>query len=179
MNLLNDEKDNSNATSEVPGATNTNKSARRRKLLVLGVVVAAAIALGSAAIISNVSNDSPSEPDTVSSLVLSLGDTNSTSSCMPFDVAVLAEMSPAFAGTATSVERDTVTLTVDRWYTGGEATTVVLQAPSGMDALIDGFDFEVNQQYLITAAQGRVNFCGFSGISTPELSTAFEAAFGS
>ncbi len=179
MNLSNDGRDNSNATSEVFGATNTKMTLRRRKLLILGVVAAAVIAIGGAAIINNLNDDSASEPDTVSSLELSLGEGSSTASCMPFDVAVLAKMSPAFAGTVTSVEGETVTLNVDRWYTGGDASTVVLQAPSGMEALIDGFDFKVDQQYLITAAQGNVNYCGFSGISTPELSAAFDAAFGS
>jgi hypothetical protein len=46
-----------------------------------------------------------------------------------------------------------------------------------MQALIDGFDFEVGQQYLITAAEGTVNFCGYSGPATPELTAAFDQAF--
>jgi hypothetical protein len=99
---------------------------------------------------------------------------------MVFDVALLAgfrRLSPAFAGTATSVEGETVTVTVDRWYTGGDATTVDLQSTAGSPALIDGFEFEVGQQYLITAAQGNVNFCGDSGPATPELTAAFDAAF--
>ncbi len=152
---------------------------RRRKLLILGVVAAIVVAIGSAALINKSSDDSASEPDAVSSLELSLGEGSTTASCIPFDVAVLAEMSPAFAASVTSVKGDTVTLAIDRWYTGGEASTVVLQAPSGMEALIDGFDFKVDLQYLITATQGNVNFCGYSGIATPELSAAFEAAFGS
>jgi hypothetical protein len=96
---------------------------------------------------------------------------------MVFDVALLADMSPAFAGTATSVEGETVTVTVDRWYTGGDAATVVLNGAVGSPALIDGFEFVVGQQYLITAADGNVNFCGYSGPATPELTAAFDVAF--
>lgn len=52
-----------------------------------------------------------------------------------------------------------------------------LRAPSGLEALIDGFEFEVGKQYLITAADGNVNYCGYSGIATPELTAAFSDAF--
>lgn len=110
-------------------------------------------------------------------LELSLGEGDALASCMPLDPAVLATMSPAFAATATAVDGDTVTLTVDRWYAGGDASTVVLDAPAGLEALIGGFALEVGQQYLITASGGTVNYCGFSGPATPELQAAFDAAF--
>jgi hypothetical protein len=108
---------------------------------------------------------------------LALGDPNALSSCLAFDVAVLADMSPAFAGTATATDGDTVTVRIDHWYTSGDATTATLRAPAGMEALIDGFEFEVGQQYPITAADGNVNYCGYSGIATPELTAAFQEAF--
>lgn len=109
-------------------------------------------------------------------LELSLGD-SALASCLPFDVATLSTMSPAFAATATAVDDNVVTLQVDKWYTGGDAAEVRLEAMPGMQALIDGFDFVVGQQYLITAAEGTVNFCGYSGPATPELTSAFEQAF--
>lgn len=145
--------------------------------LVAGIAAAAVVALGSAAIINSARSDGGSEVASTP-LELSLGDSNSLSSCIVFDVALLAEMSPAFAATATAIEGDTVTLTVDRWYAGGDADTVVLRGAVGSPALIDGFEFQVGQQYLITAAEGNVNFCGYSGLATPELTAAFEAAFG-
>ena len=109
-------------------------------------------------------------------LELSLGD-SALASCMVFDVATLSDMSPAFAATATAVEDNVVTLQVDKWYAGGDAAEVRLEALPGMQALIDGFDFVVGDQYLITAAEGTVNFCGYSGPATPELTAAFEQAF--
>jgi hypothetical protein len=111
-------------------------------------------------------------------LELSLGTGDGLASCLAFEVAVLADMSPAFAATVSSVDDETVVLTVDRWYAGDAGTDLVeLHAPSGLEALIGGFPFVQGQQYLITAANGSVNYCGYSGPATPELTTAFNQAF--
>ncbi len=151
---------------------------RRRSRMLLGVAAAAVVAVGGAVIVGNSGDgDGSTEVAAGPPIELSLGDSNVMSSCMVFDVALLADMSPAFAGTATSVEGETVTVTVDRWYTGGDAATVVLKGAAGSPALIDGFEFVVGQQYLITAAEGNVNFCGYSGPATSELTAAFDAAF--
>lgn len=152
---------------------------RRRNWTILGSVAAAAvIAVGSAVVIGNSGGDDGSQVAAGPPLELSLGDSNVMSSCIMFDVAFLADMSPAFAGTATAVDGDTVTLDVDRWYAGGDAATVVLHGSGGSPALIDGFAFEPGEHYLITAADGNVNFCGYSGLATPELTAAFDQAFG-
>ena len=50
-------------------------------------------------------------------------------------------------------------------------------APEGLEALIGGVTFEPGQQYLITATDGVVNYCGFSGPATPELQALFDQAF--
>lgn len=110
---------------------------------------------------------------------LSLGASDSMMSCMPVDAAILADMPLAFAGTATSVDGETVTLEVEEWFTGGDAATVVLQSQSGMEALIDGFAFEEGGEYLVSATEGTVNFCGYSGPATDELRAVYDAAFGS
>ena len=99
--------------------------------------------------------------------------------CMEFDPALLAEMPLAFEGTATAVEGERVTLEVDRWFKGGDAAEVALVAPAGLEALIGGINFEEGKQYLVSATDGTVNYCGFSGEATPELRAGFEAAFGS
>jgi len=152
---------------------------RRRNWTIIGSVAAAAvIAVGSAVVIGNSWGDAGGQIAAGPPLELSLGDSNVMSSCMMFDEAFLAEMSPAFAGTATAVEGDTVTLDVDRWYAGGDAATVVLHGSTGTPTLIDDFAFEAGEQYLITAADGNVNFCGYSGLATPELTAAFDRAFG-
>jgi len=99
-------------------------------------------------------------------------------SCIMFSPDELDKVAEiAFEGTATAVEGDLVTLTVDTWFRGDEATEVVLRAPQGLEALIGGIPFEVGDQYLISAQSGNVNYCGFSGPATPELREGFEAAF--
>lgn len=110
-------------------------------------------------------------------LELSLGAGDALASCLPLDVQILADMSPAFAATATAIEGDVVTLEVDRWYVGGDAAIVELHAEPGQGGLIAGFDFAVGQRYLITATEGQVNFCGYSGPATPELTGLFDQAF--
>ena len=110
-------------------------------------------------------------------LELSAGGGDQMMSCLAFDPAVLADMPVAFEGTATAVEGDSVRLEVDRWFKGGDTDEVVLLAPQGLEALIAGIPFEVGGQYLVSATDGQVNYCGFSGESTPELLAGFEAAF--
>jgi hypothetical protein len=83
----------------------------------------------------------------------------------------------AFEGTVTSIDGDVVTLDVGHWFKGGDAATVVLSAPSGLNALIGGMDFKSGDTYLITATEGTVNYCGYSGPSTPEFRASFEKAF--
>ncbi len=134
--------------------------------------VAGAVALF-AMVLSGCSADSETE-----ALELSAGDGGTTmASCLAFDPAILADMPVAFEGTVTSVDGDRVTLDVDEWFKGGDADEVVLVAPQGLEALIGGIAFQEDEQYLISATNGQVNYCGFSGESTDELRAGFEAAF--
>ena len=127
--------------------------------------------------IANLGDDDSDDVAAGPPLVLDLGADDAMASCMAIDAAILADMSPAFAGTATSIDGEIVTLTVDRWYAGGDAATVELHAQPGLEALIAGFSFEQGESYLITASNGTVNFCGYSGPATPELQAVFDEAF--
>ena len=99
-------------------------------------------------------------------------------SCVPFTVETLADMSPAFLGTATAVDGNRATLRVDQWYVGGDASEVVVTVPDGAHIALNGtISFAEGEQYLITAVDGTVNLCGYSGEATPELRQAFDAAF--
>jgi hypothetical protein len=115
------------------------------------------------------------EPTT---LALSLPPSNVADSCIVFDVAFLADMPVAFAGTVTEVAADAVVVDVDRWFTGGDSDLVRLTRPENSSAALDGVDFVTGERYLVTATNGTVNGCGFSGPATPELGQAFEQAFG-
>ena len=79
-------------------------------------------------------------------LELDLGESNAMASCLPVDAATLSQMAPAFQGTVTAVEGETITLDVDTWYAGvEEADTVQLHAEQGLEALIGGIDFQVGE----------------------------------
>ncbi|MDH5521366.1 MAG: hypothetical protein OEZ14_12630 [Acidimicrobiia bacterium] len=111
-------------------------------------------------------------------LELDLGESNAMASCLPVDAATLSQMAPAFQGTVTAVEGETITLDVDTWYAGvEEADTVQLHAEQGLEALIGGIDFQVGEPYLITAANGTINYCGYSGPADPTLTALFDEAF--
>jgi hypothetical protein len=111
-------------------------------------------------------------------LELGLGEGGAMSSCMVVSADILKDMSPAFLGTVTAVDGEQVTLSVDRWYAGEAYASVILHAPAGMEALIGGIDFQVGQQYFVTAFDGVVNYCGYSDVWSPELAAVFAEAFG-
>ena len=143
----------------------------------VGIAAAAALvlAVGGAIALTGGGEDPVAEGP---ALELNAAGEDPMASCIMFSVEELAKAQVAFEGTVTSVEGDVVTLDVDHWFKGGDAGQVVLNAPQGMEALIAGIPFEVGGQYLITAYDGNVNYCGFSGPSTPEFRAAFEQAFG-
>ncbi len=155
------------ARRQQPGAGGRLVSTLRGVQVAAAALVGTMLAAGCA---------SPAQDD---ALELSLPATGAAmTSCLPFTVENLAGMTPAFAGTVTDVTDGRVTLDVDRWYAGGSTSTVVLQIPPGASAaLIGEIDFQVGGRYLITAAEGTVNMCGYSGPATSELAEAFEAAF--
>jgi hypothetical protein len=88
-------------------------------------------------------------------------------------------MGPAFAGTVVELTDTVATLEVDRWFTEGDAEIVEIEYTPGFEALIGTPALEVGQRYLITATDGVVNGCGYSGLATPEYEAVFQRAFAS
>lgn len=162
-------------TQTTPAPAETRRNQRLPLLAAAAVLVVAGV-VGAIALTGG--DDPASSPP----LALSVPDAGGAalSSCLAFDPAVLAGMELAFDGTAVAVEPGTVTLEVTRWYQGGTAETVALSVPGGGDAFvnIDGVAFEQGERYLISASDGTVNFCGFSGPWSPELEAGFQQAFG-
>lgn len=156
--------------------TASSLPSRFRLILIAG---AAALALAAATITAIVLNGDNTGPDpTQTTMSLSLGGGTTMSSCVPFDVAFLREMSVAFAGTVSAVSAEAVTLDVDRWYAGGDADLVSLGLlPGQTSAALDGVDFQPGTRYLVAATNGVVNGCGFSGEAAPELEAAYAEAF--
>lgn len=110
-------------------------------------------------------------------LELDAGVEDLLASCMVLDPTVLAQAPIAFRGTVTLADAGVVQLTVDQAYRGVDAQAVTLLAPEGQDALVGGVAWEVGQQYLVTAYDGTVAYCGQTGPATPELQAIFDQAF--
>ena len=158
----------------------TERQAGPRRTWAIAVAAAAALVLAVAGGVALTGGEDTPPLAQAPPLQLDAGGESIMASCIMFSTEELERVAEiAFEGTATSVEGDTVTLRVDTWYRGDEAVgEVALNAPLGMEALIDGIPFETGNRYLITAQGGTVNYCGFSGEATEDLRASFEQAFG-
>lgn len=161
-------------TTLTPAAPAPRTRRFRAPLLAAAAVLAVAAAAGVAVVMT----DGDADPGGSSTLSLSVGSGDAMSSCLQFDVAILAGMPIAFAGTATEISADAVTIEVDRWYRGGDADVVSVSVPDGQtSAALDGVSFQAGTRYLVTATDGVVNGCGFSGEASPEFEAAYAEAF--
>ena len=103
--------------------------------------------------------------------------------CMVPSAEVLAGQDLGVLATVSTVEEGTVLLDVDRWYAGPaegpETDTVEVDAvePVLRDLLLAP-DLEAGEQYLLSATDGLITLCGFSGPVTPELEALYAEAFG-
>lgn len=151
--------------------TTTRPRLEPRRFRLVGAVAAAlVVVIGGAALFGGLGTSG--DP-----LVLAGPGGDSIASCLPFEVDTLGGMSPAFGGTVVELTDSVATLEVDRWFTDGDAEIVEIEYTPGFEALIGTPTLEVGQRYLITATDGVVNGCGYSGVATPEYEAAFEQAF--
>lgn len=105
-------------------------------------------------------------------------DGSTTGKCAVPSAETLASFDTAFAGTVTSLEGGTATLTVDDWYAGGEAATVTVESPSqDLQDLLMAVDFQEGKTYLVSASGDRVTLCGFTAEESPELQTLYDEAY--
>jgi hypothetical protein len=169
------------ATMTVQDRNEQERPVRRRRWLVSGAAAAAAVvAVGGYAFVAGGSGDDDKGRDEArTEMVLSLPDPGAMQSCVQFSVDILRDMQSAFDGTATEVDDAGVTLDVNRWYKGGDTDVVVLDNPSDLPVSLEGeIDFVEGERYLVTATDGAVNICGYSGVWTQEMADAFETAYG-
>jgi hypothetical protein len=152
---------------------------RRWSLLagIAGLAVVAVVAVG--VVVGN--NDGSDDTSTATPpLALTLPESDVMAMCLAIDATFLSDAAEqAFAGTVSEVGEGFVTLDVDRWYRGGDATSVQISTPAGFIAAMDGVDFVVGSRYLVAAAGGQVLGCGMSGPASPEFEQLFETAFAS
>jgi len=171
------------ATPVLPDTSESGGTApaRRRRSIIAVAAAAAVIAVGSVsvAIALNDHKAAPTKVATNLDLRLPAPAPGIGNTCIRFEVDILKTKSPAFAGTVTASDASHVVLDVDHWYAGGSADTVTLAVPEGQtDPELAGVPFEVGKRYLVTADDGIVAGCGYSGLATPDLEAAFTEAFG-
>lgn len=149
---------------------------------VLTAALGAAAVAVTAGVIWNPTGDSAPAPTSAApktTLTLSLPDGTTAASCIRFDAAILKDIPIAFAGKAASVGPDTVTLDVTHWYAGGTAQVVTLSTPGANTSIaLDGVTFEAGKDYLVSATDGTVTSCGYSGEANPTLQQAYTTAYG-
>lgn len=161
-------------TEPAPSTVMAPSETPNRLWLAIGITAAVVALIFAAAVFAG--SDEPSTD--ASRLELAAPADDAIASCIAFSPEELRRVAEvAFAGTVISVNGPQVVMDVDTWYLGDEASEVSLSAPQGMEALIGGIPFAVGEQYLVSAANGTVNYCGFSGPATPEYRAAFEQAF--
>jgi hypothetical protein len=170
-------------TVATPDPADELAARRRRPWLIPLAAALLAVLVGTVVVLSGgggggfPAGDAPGGEDPTT-LALSLPDSGVANSCLMFDVEILAEMPIALAGTVTTIQPSRVTIDVDRWYRGGDADVVTIGIRDASSVALDGVDFREGERYLVTATNGVINGCGFSGPATPELEQAFEEAFG-
>jgi hypothetical protein len=143
----------------------------------VGAAAVAMVAFGAVTLLGGGSTPDVAATPDGEAVELTVGAEDTLASCMALTPELVRDVPLAFAGTVTAVDGDRATLTVDEWFVGGDAATVSLLAPSGFEALIGGIDFEEGKSYLVSAYDGVVNYCGFSGEETPELRAIYDEAF--
>ncbi|MDP2773611.1 MAG: hypothetical protein Q8O61_08645 [Nocardioides sp.] len=172
--------------TESPIETRENGTRNRSPLTWL--VAAAAVLIAGIGVFGLLGNDSDSTPEP------SAGDTPSVATvptvtelgapapsnarCMVPSAEFLARAQVAFSGTVQQVADDVVVLVPDRFYTGEPTDLVEVRSdPAMLQALIGAVDFQVDQRYLVSANDGQVTVCGFSGPYSADLAGLYAEAF--
>jgi hypothetical protein len=144
------------------------------------VAVAVALLIASAALFGMLDRggDEPGTPsetasDTDAPTVTRLTAQPPPGRCMLPNVDVLRSQTLAFDGVVRSITEGQATLEPSRFFTGEEADLVVVKAPDrDLQVLLEG------RRYLVSATDGRVTLCGFSGPYSAELASLYAEGFG-
>jgi hypothetical protein len=168
----------SNPVLEAPDVPTPRPASRRRWWIGAAAAAAAILAVGGVILATRDGSDEPAAAPATFQLP---GSGPTMQSCLPVTEFTPDPSSQAFAGTVTAVDDDTVTLEVDRWYTGDgdQAGVVVLSAGTDVPVALDGVEFVAGERYLVTTFNGEVLTCGISAPATPDLEALYGQWYGS
>lgn len=167
-------------TADTTVRTSPRTSDRPRRPLLLAAAAAAVLTVG-AGITWGVTATRDTPPAAAAPLVLTVQqDTGGgpATACAELDVTTLRQYTTAFEGTATSIDGDRITLRVDHWYRGEDASTVRLDNTHEGQLESFGQEFAVGQPYLVYAKDGKVPVCYGDAEATPKLRSLYDRAFG-
>ncbi|MEA2676987.1 MAG: hypothetical protein QOJ81_1128 [Chloroflexota bacterium] len=140
----------------------TSPRARLRPLALLGGAVltgAFALALASSAGLGGQVPGSTASPDPGNGHVHGGG---GMAMCIRYDPELLPTFDAVFDGTVTAISGDQVTFEVNQGWKDA-AGSITLTAPDTSVALLGPMpEFAVGSRYLVTAASGNVNGCGYT-----------------
>ena len=126
---------------------------------------------------ADTTSETPTSEAADSTLALT-ADGSMAGKCAVPNAETLASFETAFAGTVTSLDGGTATLSVDEWYAGEEAATVTVASPNqDLQDLLMAVDFQEGKTYLVSATGDRVTLCGFTAEEDPELRALYDEAF--
>ena len=156
-------------------------TSRPRSILVALAAMAALAACGADGDAGSSADEPASQApsDTTGDTLALTADGSAAGKCKVPSAETLATFDTAFAGTVTSLDGGTATLSVDQWYAGDEAATVTVESPSkDLQDLLMAVDFQEGKSYLVSATDDRVTLCGFTAEENPDLRAMYDEAFG-
>jgi hypothetical protein len=99
--------------------------------------------------------------------------------CIVPNVGVLRQQTIAFRGTLTSLGPEAATFRVEHWFKGGPTDLAHVAAPpSELAPLVSAATLHIGGSYLVSAHDGTVTECGFTGLATGHLAALYSRAFG-
>lgn len=105
------------------------------------------------------------------------GGAGGMASCIMYDPALLPTFDVVFDGTVTAVEGDEVTFAVATGWKGADGSVTLAKPGSAISFEGALPEFEVGGRYLVTAAGGNINGCGYTLAYDEATAASWAAAF--
>jgi hypothetical protein len=149
---------------------------RRRLVFALAAAVLTAGGVGAGITLGTQAPDQA--PQAAQVMSLQVPDGSLAPACAEFDLAFLQGMPVAFQGEVVEVGDTSAVLKVDRWFRGGQDDVTTVRVSKPGPEMAEGVEMTQGKTYLVSAQDGFVNICGYTGELTPDLLASFEEAFG-
>jgi hypothetical protein len=165
----------SETTTQTP---ETRETGTRGRSTLTWLVAAAAVVLIAAAGVFGLAQRGHDSVPIAHTSVTSLGYHPPAGRCVLPETGVLRQQTVAFRGTLTALTAGTARFDVTHWYAGGPTAVAEVTAPTiALGDLEQAADLRVGGDYLMSASNGTVTSCGFSGPARGHLLDLYGQAF--